>query len=236
MPLTLTALQLPARFDRIEEQLALAEALLKEGPPTDLVLLPEASLCGYVSERGNFDLTRFAEPLNGPTREALARLARQFDCLVVGSLVELAPEGLFNCLLGLQPDGRVALHYRKRHPWHPETWATPGAEKAELLSWRGLKLLPAVCFDLHFLETDDVSSLDDADVLLFASAWVDDADSRPALLSSLAARHRLAVLNANWGPGRPRIPGQGGSLFIDQQGQLVARLQTDVGRLDASVP
>ena len=67
-----TALQLPARHGAAKEQLAFTEALLESGPRTDLVLLPEASLTGYVSADGDFDLTAFAEPIEGPTRAALA--------------------------------------------------------------------------------------------------------------------------------------------------------------------
>ena len=67
----LTALQLPARWNQRDAQLALVEQLLADGP-TDLVLLPEASLTGYVSPRGDFDVRPFAEALNGPTeRRAL---------------------------------------------------------------------------------------------------------------------------------------------------------------------
>lgn len=232
----LTALQLPARFDAIGQQLAYAEALLESGPRTDLVLFPEASLTGYMSAEGHFDLSRFAEPANGHTRDGLAQLAKRFNCLVVGPLIERAKEGLFNAVLGITPEGTTLFHYRKYHPWFPETWATPGAGPAEVVSWRGKKLLPAICFDVHFLEADAAASLDAADVLLFASAWVDEeGDARPAQLSALATAHTTAVLNANWGKGRPRMKGQGGSLFVDAKGQLVSRLSLEGARLDVTM-
>ena len=233
-----TALQLPARHRAAKEQLAFTEALLESGPRTDLVLLPEASLTGYVSDGGDFDLTEFAEPLEGPTRAALAHLAKRFDCLVLGPVIERAKSGLFNSLLGVAPDGATLLHYRKHHPWMPEQWATPGPGPGEVVTWRGKKLLPAICFDAHFLGADAGPALEQADLLLFPSAWVDgeDGDSRPGLLQAIARAHRIAVLNANWGPGRPNVPGQGGSLFIDAQGALRARLETKTGRLDVTLP
>ena len=225
-----TALQLPARFNAVQEQLHFAETLLESGPRTDLVLFPEASLTGYVSPDGDFDLTRFAEPLDGPTRAALAHLAKRFDCLVVGPLIE---EGLFNSLLGVTPDGSTLIHYRKHHPWFPETWATPGPGAGEVVTWRGKKLFPAICFDLHFLPVDAEAQLKSADLLLFSSAWVDEGgDGRPALLQALG----LPVLNANWGPGRPRLEGQGGSLFMDAKGQVQSRLTAPTGRLDITLP
>lgn len=232
-----TALQLPARFNAANEQLAFAETLLEAGPRTDLVLFPEAALTGYVSPDGDFDLTALAEPLEGRTHQALAHLAKRFDCLVVGPLIERTKTGLFNALLGVTPDGTTLLHYCKHHPWFPETWATPGAGPGKVVSWRGKKLLPAICFDVHFLAADAGPSLNEADLLLFASAWVDEEDdARPALLQRLATQHHVAVLNANWGPGKPRINGQGGSLFIDAEGALQARLKTNTGRLDVTLP
>ena len=234
----LTALQLPARFDAQEAQLAFAETLLESGPRTDLVLFPEASLTGYVSPAGDFELTRFAEPLEGPTRDSLAHLARRFDCLVVGPLIERAKEGLFNSVLGITPEGTTLLHYRKHHPWFPEKWATPGPGASSVFTWRERKLTCAICFDVHFLEADAAEQLDEADLLLFPSAWVDDedGDSRPGLLKALAEHHSLAVLNANWGTGKPKVPGQGGSLFLDAKGALTARLKAKPGRLDVTLP
>ena len=226
----LTALQLPARFNAAQAQLQFAQTLLEAGPRTDLVLFPEASLTGYVSAAGDFDLSPFAEPLDGPTRAALAHLARRFDCLVVGPLIE---EGCFNSLLGITPDGATLIHYRKRHPWFPETWATPGPGAGKVVTWRGKKLLPAICFDVHFLAVDASAQLRSADLVLFASAWVDEEDdARPPLLQALG----LPVLNANWGPGRPALRGQGGSLFIDGSGALQSRLETPTGRLDVTLP
>ena len=234
----LTALQLPARFGAAREQLAFAETLLEGGPRTDLVLFPEAALTGYVSPKGDFDLTAFAEPIDGLTKASLAHLASHFDCLVIGPVIERAGASLFNSMLGVTPDGTTLLHYRKHHPWFPEKWATPGAAPSDVITWRDRTLTAAICFDVHTLGVDAGPQLDAADLLLFPSAWVDDQDSdaRPALLTAIAERHHVAVLNANWGPGRPRLNGQGGSMFLDSQGQLQERLKTTTGRLDVTLP
>ena len=231
----ITAIQLPARYGAVAAQLALVEALLLAGEPTELVLLPEASLTGYLSPSGDFDLTPFGEPIGGPTRAALGGLAARFDCLMVGPIIERAGDACFNAMIGVAPTGEVTLHYRKRHPWYPESWATAGTTSGRLASWRGLTLTTAICFDAHFLEEDAAEALDAADLLLFPSAWVDTTDSLPALLSSLARAHHLAVLNANWGPGDPRIEGQGGSLFVDQRGVTGSRLSAPIGRLDVTL-
>jgi predicted amidohydrolase len=217
----------------MNEQLAFAEELLASGPKTDLILFSEAALTGYVSTRGSFDLTRFAEPLDGVASSAYAHLARRFDALVVGPVIERDGARRFNSLVALTPEGERLFHYRKRHPWMPETWATPGDVPFPLVTWRGVALTCAICFDVHFLAEDAARELSEAELLLFSSAWVDDGeDSRPGHFAALRARFpRLQLLNANWGVGRPRLPGQGGSLFVDSHGEVV-RLGDGPARLD----
>lgn len=207
-----TALELPARFDRVAENLELTDALLARAP-TDLALLPEASLTGYVSEQGDFDLTRFAEPKDGPTSRALAALAKKHATHVVGPLIERHGKCVYNTMIGFDPDGAEFIHYKKRHPWYPETWATPGEGPHPKFRIRGLEVSIAICFDVHFAEWPSV------DLLLFPSAWVEEEDTRVAILTKLGTN----VVNANWGVGVPRVPGQGDSMIVDASGKILAR-------------
>jgi predicted amidohydrolase len=219
-----TALEIPARFDRARENLALADALLARGP-TDLALLPEASLTGYVSPQGDFDLTRFAEPRDGPTSRALAALAKKHATHLVGPLIERADNCVYNTMIGFDPTGAEFLHYRKRHPWYPETWATPGAQPHSKVRIRTLVISLAICFDLHFAEWPRT------DVILFPSAWVEEEDSRVAMLTKLG----MNVVNANWGVGEPRVPGQGDSMIVDASGKILARTREGEARIDAEI-
>jgi predicted amidohydrolase len=212
----ISLVELPAQFAHLEGQLARTISLIRPGA-TDLVVLPEASLTGYVSPTLDFDLTRFAEPLAvGVAR--LQRLAAALECDVVGPVIEQDGTRCFNTTVGVAPHGPAWLHYRKRHPWYPEEWATPGDTAWPLAEWRGLQVSCAVCFDVHFLEEEAAEVLSRADVLLFPSAWVEKEDSRPERLTALARRFDLTVLNANWGRGTPGVYGQGGSLVARAEG------------------
>ncbi len=122
-------------------------------------------------------------------------------------------DAVYNAMLGFDPEGREILHYRKRHPWYPEEWATPGTEIAQIVRIRTFSVTIAVCFDIHFADFPQ------ADVLLFPSAWVEEEDTRPELLSKLG----MHVVNANWGEGEPRVPGQGGSCILHASGAVLAR-------------
>jgi predicted amidohydrolase len=225
--LRVTVLELPASWGDPRGALERAAAELERGPATDLVLLPEAALTGYVSPDGDFDLSAFAEPLDGPTARALSDLARRRNVNLVAPLV-LAERGRhYNAMLAFDRRGEPIFTYRKRHPWFPEAWATPGAEPLPVVDIEGARVTIAVCYDVHFVSEESASSLDAADLLLFPSAWVEERDSRRTMLPELARRHRVAVANANWGPGVLRVPGQGDSSVIDARGRVLARVSRD---------
>ena len=233
--LRVTLLELPATWIDHAGQLARVERSLTSSPPGDLVLLPEAAISGYLAPDLSSDLAPFAEPLSGATAQALSGLARQFECALVGPLIERDGRRLYNAIVGFGPDGERILHYRKRHPWYPELWATAGALPYPRLELNGVQLTAAICFDVHFLEEEAEEVLRASDVLLFPSAWVDEGDARPGQLGALAAKYQLSIANANWGPGRPNVPGQGGSMALDAAGAILARAAEGQVRLDVTL-
>lgn len=228
-----TVLELPASYGAPRRVLDEVDARLAAGPPTDLVLLPEAALHGYVSPRGDFDLARFAEPLDGPTARACAALARRRGVHLVSPLVLREGDHRYNAMIGLSPAGEVELVYRKRHPWFPETWATPGPSAPPVLAVDGVAVTIAICFDLHFLPEDAAAQLAAADLLLFPSAWVEEPDTRAAHLSALAREFGLHIANANWSPGVVRVPGQGRSCVVAPDGAVTTA--APAGRLDVEL-
>ena len=189
-----------------------------------LVLLPEASLTGYVSAAGDFDLTSFAEPLDGPTRHAVSALARRHHVALVAPLVLREGGACFNAMIACDARGELLFTYRKRHPWYPETWATPGPEPAPVVTLAGVRLTMAICFDLQFVEDDAADALAASDLLLFPSAWVAEDDVRSTWLPELAMRYRIAIANANWSAGVVSVPGQGASSIVGPDGAVLAHI------------
>lgn len=224
--LQIHVVELPARFDDVARTTRLVRELARTLGP-DLVVLPELSLTGYVSPRGETDLSRFAEPITGPTIEAACGIARASGAALAVPLVLAEGETLFNTTVLVGPEGSVRAVYRKRHPWFPERWATPGREPHPVVELGGLRLTFATCYDVHFLAEEGKEALERADVLVFPSAWVDDEGTRLPLVTGLARTFGIAVANANWGPGEPRVPGQGDSVIVDASGRIVARVADD---------
>jgi predicted amidohydrolase len=230
----LTILELAATWGEAERVLDGVEAQLAAGPRTELVVLPEAALHGYVSASGDFDLTRFAEPIEGPTATRCAEIARRQAIHLIAPLVLREGEAIYNAVAGFGPDGEIGFVYRKRHPWFPERWATPGPSAPPVVTIAGRRVTIAICYDVHFLADDAIAELTGADVLVFPSAWVEQPDSRPALLGALAREFGVYIVNANWAPGVVRIPGQGGSCVVAPDGNILVRAPT-AGRIDISI-
>lgn len=224
----MTVLELAARWGRPGAVLDEVDRALAAGPATDLVLLPEAALHGYVSPDGDFDLTRFGEPLDGPTAARAAALARTHRTHLVSPLVLREGAAVYNAIACFDPGGDPRFVYRKRHPWFPETWATPGGEPHPLVEIAGRTVTAAICFDVHFLADEAAGELEAADLLLFPSAWVEETDTRPQLLGELARRFGVHVANANWAAGDVIVPGQGGSCVVAPDGTAVRGRRIDI--------
>lgn len=232
----LAVFELPARWDAAGDALRDVEELLAAGPETDLVLLPEASLTGYVSPELDFDLTRFAEPIDGATAQAFSALARRYRTHLFGPLILEDGDQYFNATVGFAPSGERIVLYRKRHPWIPEAWATKGSEPYPRFEVAGLHVTIACCFDIHFLAREAGDTLRAADLLLFPSAWVEEVDTRPRRLKAIARKYAVSVAAANWGRGeRLRIKGQGGSCIFDAKGDVIARVERGGRRADADI-
>jgi predicted amidohydrolase len=232
-----TVVELPARWGEPLAALADVDRILAGGPATDLVVLPETSLTGYVSPDGDFDLRRFAEPLDGATATATAALATKHGVHLLAPLVLHDDDDgtASNSVVLFAPTGARVLVYEKRHPWFPETWARAGAKPPPIVEVDGKKLTVAICFDVHFLAEDAAEQLRAADLLLFPSAWVDDQDTRLELLAGLAERFDVAVAAANWGAGAVVMRGQGSSCILDRRGKIITRVKGGGSRADATI-
>lgn len=234
------ALQIEHHFGDVQRALDQVENLLQQAGPLDLALLPEACLTGYVSPSGNFDLSPQAEPIDGPTASALTIIAQKFHTTLVGPIIERSGDKIYNSSIVISPTGARIAHYRKRHPWLPERWATAGTLPYPYFEVAGHRCLLAICYDIHFLEEEIPQFLEGADLLLFPSAWVDGdpyEDTRTPLLTGIAKRQKISILNANWAQSWPRIPGQGGSRILGPTGQLLALLLDKIpGIVVAEIP
>ena len=92
----------------------------------DVIVLPEYSLTG--APRGEKEAVEFAEAPGGESSAFYAKLAKEIDSYVVGSVIEKRDDKLYIKALLISPDGAVAGEYAKTHLNALEkNWAEPGS-------------------------------------------------------------------------------------------------------------
>ncbi len=150
-----------------------------------LVLLQELHNHRYFCQVEDPALFDLAEPVPGPTTEALAALAAELGVVIVASLFERRAAGLYhNTAVVLDSDGRLAGRYRKMHipddpGYHEKFYFTPGDTGFAPVDTAVGRLGVLVCWDQWYPEAARLMTLAGADLLLYPTAigW-DDQDDR----------------------------------------------------------
>src|SRR5688572_3440739 len=130
------------------------------------------------------DHARFAEaePIPGPTSEALAQAAREHEVVVIGSLFERRAPGLYhNTAVVYDADGSVAGMYRKMHipddPYYYEKfYFTPGDLGFKSFDTRYGRVGVCVCWDQWYPEAARLTALTGAEIIFYPTAigWLPD--------------------------------------------------------------
>jgi predicted amidohydrolase len=191
----------------------------------DLVVLPE------LWPVGAFAYTAFAdeaEPLRGPTHDAMAKAAAQAGVwLHAGSFVERAEDGtLYNTSLVFSPEGERVAAYRKIHRF--------GFDKGEaVLMGAGEELvtvgLPettlglATCYDLRFPEQFRGLVDAGAETLVVPAGWPERRRSHWTLLAQARAVENQAYVLAVGSAGtHAGVEQAGHSIVVDPWGEVLA--------------
>lgn len=174
--------------------LAESEAGIREAvrQGAQLVLLQELHATHYFCQYEDPALFDLAEPLDGPTGQRLADLAKELDIVLVGSLFEKRAAGLYHntAVVYDRAQGRVG-QYRKMHipddpGFYEKFYFTPGDTDAA----RGDGFTPIdtsvgrlgilVCWDQWYPEAARLMALAGAELLLYPTAIGWDPSDDPA--------------------------------------------------------
>lgn len=141
------------------------EKIKKISSEVDLIVLPEMFPTGFSMNAENL-----AEPVDGPGLNWMKKTAAEKDAAVTGSVIVKEDDQYFNRLFFVFPDGSFKK-YDKRHTFtlakEHETYAS-GKERL-IVSFRGWKICPLVCYDLRFPVWS--RNTEDYDVLIFVANW-----------------------------------------------------------------
>ena len=133
----------------------------------DIVCLSEGITLVGTSKTG----AETAEPIPGPSTDALAQAASRNRIWVVAGLYEKDGDTVYNSAVLLNRDGQLAGKYRKTH-LPREEWlqgVTPGSEYPVFETEFG-KVAIQICYDWFFPEVHTAFALQGAEIV-FAPTW-----------------------------------------------------------------
>jgi N-carbamoylputrescine amidase len=146
------------------------------GAGAQVVCLPELFAFQYFCQReetGFFDL---AEPIPGPTTEAVARAARKAGAAVIAPVFERRSAGVFhNSAAVIDADGRLAGVYRKMHipddpGYYEKFYFAPGDLGFAAFDMPFGRIGVLICWDQWYPEAARVAALRGASILFYPTA------------------------------------------------------------------
>jgi len=185
---------------------------------TDLIVLPEMFNTGFTMRAEDL-----AEDMDGKTMQWVRKTAKDYDCVVTGSLIIKEEGKYYNRMVWVKPDGDCQ-HYDKHHLFglgEEDKHFSPGNEPA-IVELKGWKIRLAICYDLRFpvwLRNKDAAY----DILLLVASWPDKRSSHwRTLIHARAIENQSYVIGVNRvGHDGNQIYHSGHSMCIDPLGNTV---------------
>lgn len=141
-----------------------------------LVCLPELFRAQYFCQREDTALFDLAEPIPGPSTEALAPIARELKIVIVASLFEKRARGLYhNTAVMIENDGSIKGLYRKMHIpddplYYEKYYFTPGDLGFKAFDTSVTRIGTLVCWDQWYPEAARLTALQGANILFYPTA------------------------------------------------------------------
>jgi N-carbamoylputrescine amidase len=209
-----------------------------------VVCLPELFRSRYFCQVEDVKLFELAEPIPGPTTDALARVAAELGVVVIGSIFERRAAGVFhNTAVVLDADGSLVGRYRKMHiPDDPlyfeKFYFTPGDLGFQSFRTRYAATGLLVCWDQWFPEAARLTAMAGAEVICYPTAigWHLDekqrfGEAQHAAWETMQRSHAIANGVFVAVPNRVGMEGTvefwGASFVSDPFGRVLARASHD---------
>ena len=141
-----------------------------------VVCLPELFRSRYFAQREDPACFDLAEPVPGPTTEALGRIARETRAVVIAPVFERRAAGVYhNTAAVIDATGAIAGVYRKMHIpddplYYEKFYFTPGDLGFRAFDTAAGRIGTLVCWDQWYPEAARLTALAGADVLFYPSA------------------------------------------------------------------
>jgi N-carbamoylputrescine amidase len=160
--------------ENLEKVLSRIEEAAKQG--AQIISTQELFRSPYFCQTEDHANFALAEPIPGPSTEALSKLAAARSVVIVGSLFERRAPGLYhNTAVVLDADGRLLGKYRKMHIpddplFYEKFYFTPGDLGFRAFDTRYGKIGVLVCWDQWYPEGARLTALAGAQILFYPTA------------------------------------------------------------------
>ena len=190
-------------------------------------------------DHANFAL---AEPIPGPSTDALCELAKRREIVIVASLFERRAPGLYhNTAVVIDADGSIVGRYRKMHIpddplFYEKFYFTPGDLGFRAFDTRYGRIGVLICWDQWYPEGARLTALAGAQILFYPTAigWhpserAEYGDAQHSSWETIQRSHAIAngvyvaVANRVGHEGDPGIQFWGQSFISDPSGQLMIK-------------
>jgi len=215
-----------------------------------LVCLQELFRNPYPCQSEDSERFDWAEPVPGPSTEALGKVASEHGVAIVASLFERRAPGLYhNTAALLDESGVVRARYRKLHIpddplYYEKFYFAPGDLGIPVVPLAGAPVATLVCWDQWYPEGARLAALGGAQILFYPTAigWQHDVgaevdSAQHSAWETMQRAHAIAngvfVVAVNR-TGEERLPGAGtgirfwGQSFVaDPFGRVLAKAPAD---------
>lgn len=122
------------------------ENLLREAPRSDIYVFPEMCSTGFCMQPSGV-----AEEHGGETLKKMKEWASEYDAAIVATIMTLDAGKYYNRMYFVTPEA-VFEYYDKIHLFEysgEDKVFTPGSKRV-IWVWRGIRIRPAICYDIRF--------------------------------------------------------------------------------------
>ncbi|HJQ68212.1 MAG TPA: carbon-nitrogen hydrolase family protein [Blastocatellia bacterium] len=144
-----------------------------------LVIFPECAMTGYAFESLE-EAAQFAEPIDGPTGEAVSRACQQTGLYAIVGFIEKDGSRYFNAAMLVGPGGVIGS-YRKVHMPYigADRFLTPGDRPFQVFDLAIGKVGILICYDISFPESARTLKLMGAELIALPTNWPPGAKRNP---------------------------------------------------------
>ncbi len=149
-----------------------------------IVCLQELFTSLYFCDVEDYENFKLAEPIPGPSTNALSKVAAETGVVIIASLFEKRAQGLYhNTTAVLDADGAYLGKYRKMHipddpAYYEKFYFTPGDLGYKVFKTKFATIGILICWDQWYPEASRITALMGAEVLFYPTAigWATSQD------------------------------------------------------------